>query len=57
MAKHIAIQIDEDLHRRAHTAAAYKGVKFHVWIESAIAAEVERQEQQRYEDERRRRQR
>jgi predicted HicB family RNase H-like nuclease len=53
--KHVAIKIDADLHRRAWAAAAYKGQKWHTWLEEAIATEVERQEQERFEDERRRR--
>ncbi|HET6949699.1 MAG TPA: hypothetical protein VFI47_04955 [Acidimicrobiales bacterium] len=53
--KHVAIKIDEDLHRRATSLAAYQGKKWHVWIEEAIASEVDRQEAERFEAERRRR--
>jgi predicted transcriptional regulator len=47
--------IDDELHRRAKTLASSQGRTFKAWLERAIAAEVERQETERAEDERRRR--
>lgn len=54
---HIAYRIDDDLHGRAKALAAYQGRTFKAWLERAIAAEVERQEAERAEEERRRRSR
>lgn len=50
-------EIDSDLHRRAKTLASWKGQTFKAWLERAIAEVVERQEDERSEDERQRRHR
>jgi predicted transcriptional regulator len=47
--------IDDELHRRAKTLASWKGQTFKAWLERAIAEVVERQEDERTEDERQRR--
>src|ERR671911_2234956 len=54
---HVAYKIDDDLHARAKALAAYKGQTFKAWLERAILAAVEAQEDERREDERRRRRR
>jgi predicted transcriptional regulator len=54
---HIAYQIDDELHGRAKALAAYQGRTFKAWLERAITAEVERQETERADAERRRRSR
>jgi len=41
---HIAYRIDDDLHRRAKTMAAAKGVTLKDWLEAAIREVVDRQE-------------
>jgi hypothetical protein len=54
---HVAYKIDDDLHARAKALAAYKGQTFKAWLERAILAAVEAQEDERREDVRRRRRR
>jgi predicted transcriptional regulator len=54
---HVAYKIDDDLHARAKALAAYKGQTFKAWLERAILAAVEVQEDERREDERRLRRR
>jgi predicted HicB family RNase H-like nuclease len=41
---HIAYRIDDELHRRAKTMAAAKGVTLKAWLEAAIREVVDRQE-------------
>jgi hypothetical protein len=53
----ISYVVDDDLHGRAKALAAYQGRTFRAWVERALQREVERQEAERAEDERRRRQR
>jgi predicted HicB family RNase H-like nuclease len=54
---HVAYKIDDDLHARAKALAAYKGQTFKAWLERAILAAVETQEDERRDDQRRRRRR
>jgi predicted transcriptional regulator len=54
---HLAYVIPDDLHNRAKALAAYQGRTFKAWVERALQAEVERQEAERSEDERKRRRR
>lgn len=54
---HIAYRIDDELHGRAKALAARQGRTFKAWVERAIGAEVERQEAEQAEQERRRRSR
>jgi hypothetical protein len=49
--------IPDDLHARAKALAAYKGQTFKAWLEWAILAAVEAQEDEMRENERRRRRR
>jgi hypothetical protein len=51
----IAYTIPDELHFKAKSLAALKGVSLKAWIEHAMAAEIERQEADRAESERRRR--
>ncbi|MDA8045967.1 MAG: toxin-antitoxin system HicB family antitoxin [Actinomycetota bacterium] len=41
----IHYEIDDDLHRRAKAQAAYRGVTLRAYIEQAIAAAVEKDEE------------
>lgn len=52
---HVAYKIDDDLHARAKALAAYKGLTFKAWLERAILAAVEAQEDERRQDQARRR--
>jgi hypothetical protein len=45
------------LHTRIKALAAYKGQTLRVWVTRALAAEADRQDSERAEDERRRRSR
>ena len=54
---HVAIDIDEDLHGRARALQVRTKLKWHEWVEQAIAEKVERDEAARAEAERRRRSR
>lgn len=53
----VSYVIDDELHRRARALAARQGRTFRAWHERALAAEVERQEVEQAEEERRRRSR
>lgn len=54
---HVAIDIDEDLHGRARALQVRTKLKWHQWVEQAIAEKVERDEAARSEAERKRRSR
>lgn len=51
---HIAYVIPDDLHQRAKVLAAQQGRTFKAWVTFAIEAEVERQEVERAEADRKR---
>jgi predicted transcriptional regulator len=51
----ISYVVDDELHRRAKALASYQGRTFKAWVERALQREVERQEAERAEDERKRR--
>jgi predicted transcriptional regulator len=51
----VSYVIPDDLHRRARALAARQGRTFRAWHERAIEAEVERQEDEQAEEDRRRR--
>lgn len=53
--KRINYDVPEELHRRMRQQAARKGVTLKAWHEAALLAEVERQEAEAAEDERKRR--
>jgi predicted transcriptional regulator len=48
-------RIPRDLHARAKALAAYQGRTFRAWVERALLREVERQEAERAEQDRKRR--
>jgi predicted HicB family RNase H-like nuclease len=43
----VAITVDDEVHRRAKAAAAYRGVKLWQWIEDAMREAADRQEDER----------
>lgn len=54
---YIGYRFDDELHARVRTCAHWKGQPIKEWVRRAMLAEVERQEADRAEDERRRRSR
>lgn len=51
----ISYVVDDDLHARAKALAAYQGRTFRAWVERALQREVERQEAEREQEDRRKR--